>query len=222
MKKEYFPYAGAGIIVMLTLFSGYVQGRLSNRWGPTADMKAAAKRFDQIPRKFGSWEMVDEVPMEDRVTEMLELPENGYLNGKFVNQSTGETIDAFIILGPPGPVSVHTPEICYSSKDYDRSDERVAVKIGSGADAHEMWSITLRSNSVHKDRLRVYYGWGNADRWTAPYSPRFKFGGHGMLFKIQLAALLPPEASGESDDACKRFLEEYLPIITPILFTDAS
>jgi hypothetical protein len=212
-------FGALAVLVGLTLFSGIVQGRLSNRWGPTPDLKEAAKKFDRLPRQFGNWRLVQESDLSDRVADMLQCPPpKGYLSGLWVNDVTGEKVTAFIVLGPPGPISVHTPDICYSSKDYEIVEERAPVQIQTPeGKSHEFWALTLKRKDVHEEHLRAYYAWGNKDAWHAPNSPRFAFGGDGLLYKIQLAADVPGVTPLEDGDTCQRFLQGFIPAVTPTL-----
>lgn len=217
MNNRLLTYVGLCVLLALTLVSGFVQGKLTNRWGRPADLTAAAEQFRQIPTEFGEWQLQKPEKMSDIVVDMLQCA--GYINGSYVNRSTGEVVNAFVILGPPGPISVHTPEVCYSSKNYEISESRSRVKIGDPKTSqNELWAMTLRSNDVSADLLRVYYGWGNAGHWTAPESPRVTYGGDSLLFKIQLAAYLPPDTDLNQQDTCRRFLEAFLPVLNPAIF----
>jgi hypothetical protein len=204
------------VIIGFTLFTGLMHGKLTNRWGVPKDMKEAAARFEKIPSQFGDWRLATQDELPDRVIELLDC--EGHLNATFVNDTTGEIVNMFIVLGPPGPISVHTPEVCYSSKDHTITEDRVAVAIeGPEGTENEFWALTLRSNKVTADIIRVYYGWGNELVWTAPYSPRISFGGESLLYKIQLAAHLPPDTDLETNDSCKNFLEAFVPALNPVL-----
>jgi hypothetical protein len=213
-------YSGVAAVVALTLIAGLVHGKLTNRWGVPADMKEAAGRFDRIPSEYGDWVLESREEMTETVVTTLEC--EGYLNGRFVNRVSGARVNAFIVLGPPGPISVHTPEVCYNSQGKDIREERVRVPI---KDSHsdldnEFWMVTMRSRDVNAEWLRVYYAWGNKDRWTAPESPRVSFGGQSLLFKFQLAINLPPDADASETDTCQQFLKAFMPVVNPILFTE--
>lgn len=221
MKINATSYLVLGALLALTVISGLVQGKLANRWGLPADMTAAAQRFNEIPTSFGPWKLQKAEKMSDQVVEILECA--GYINGSYVNQSTGEVVNAFVILGPPGPISVHTPEVCYSSKNYQITESRSRVKIGDQETSdNEFWAMTLRSSDVNADMQRVYYGWGNAGYWTAPESPRITYGGDPLLFKIQLAAHLPPDTDLSQGDTCSRFLEAFVPVLNDAIFSDSN
>lgn len=211
--KFLLPYQGLVIAIVLTIFSGTIYRYLT---APSADLAEVAKRFNEIPKEFGDWKMDKEEPMTDQVVSTLECA--GYLNGSFINQVTGQRVNAFIVLGPPGPISVHTPEVCYSSKDYDIKETREHTEIGKDGELGTLWSLTMRQTStVSAELLRVYYGWASQDIWTAPESPRFTYGGDPLLFKIQLASYLPPETDLKTNDSCRSFLESFLPHVNRVL-----
>src|SRR5512140_3244808 len=102
------------LVAGLTIFSGYLQGRLRNRWGTPADLVAAAKLLEATPTEFGRWKLEKQTPLSENVARLLECA--GYISGNYVDQATGEVVSVVVLLGPPGPISVHTPEICYSSR----------------------------------------------------------------------------------------------------------
>ena len=127
------------------------------------------------------------------------------------------------MLGPPGPISVHTPEVCYSSRDYDIKEERKRVKIfGTEDKPDEFWGLTMRNKDVNADILRVYFGWANAGHWTAPKEPRITYGGQSKLFKMQLAATLPPDVDLEKNDVCLKFLQAVVPVVNSTLFAEST
>ena len=102
----YWPALALG--VLLTLSSGVLYGKYSQRWGPPADLTGAAAQLEKLPRQLGNWKLAEERPMEDSTVEMLECA--GYVNRRYVNQQSGQTVNLAIIVGPAGPTAVHTPE----------------------------------------------------------------------------------------------------------------
>ena len=59
----------------------------------------------------------------------------------------------------------------------------------------------------------MYYGWSSGSHWEATDKGRFKFAFQPYLYKIQLAANLPTETDLKKEDACRAFLEEFLPVL---------
>ena len=150
--------------------------------------------------------------MDEPTRQILDCA--GYVNRQYVNRRSGETISLAIILGPAGPISVHTPEICYSSRAYSITTPRKQVLFtDQRGRSHAFWALTFRSNNVSADQLCVYYGWTSDGTWRAPESARFEFAGRPMLYKLQIATLSPPTETGqqkESQDACAKFLAALL------------
>lgn len=215
MKRYALPI-GITLATVLTLLSGVIQGRMSNRWGPPPDMLAAAEKLEEIPSRFGNWELEASDKLAPSVEAMLEC--TGYVFRTYVNQETGETVRVAILVGPSGPMSVHTPEICFSSRDYTTLTERSRLSISNdGSPKENFWGLTFRANNLESDVLRVCYGWSTGRRWTAPEDPRFEYAAYPFLYKIQLAASLPPHADLEVRDPCQEFLKDFSPVLQPHL-----
>jgi hypothetical protein len=216
MRKPSRLHAGLGSLIALSLVSGLVQGRLTHRWGPPADLRAAARRFKQIPAAFGAWRLSRTHSIPAPVVAELQCA--GYINGVWEHRLTGEVVRAFVLLGPAGPTAVHTPEVCYSSRDYQTTEPPARISFAADGTKHAFWAMTLRKPDVHADQLRVCYAWSDGGAWEAPAHPRFRYGGASMLYKIQLAAHRPSGTSSEHRDACRDFLEAFVPALERALF----
>lgn len=216
--KRTLPYFALGVAAVLTIVSGAVHGRLSNRWGTPADIPAVADLLTRVPAEFGPWQKESDTRLDARVEEMLECA--GYVNRTYRHSTTQERVHVAILLGPPGPIAVHTPEICYSSQDYTITEKPHPVTIeprGQAAtptaagSAHTLWATTFRSNALDGAALRVYHGWSDGGPWSAPEQPRYTMAGSPYLYKIQLAG--PSSADADTEDVGRQFLEDFLPVL---------
>ena len=205
---KYWLFVVLGIVI--TLSSGIVYGRLSQRWGAAPDLVAAAQHLQTFPTRLGTWELLEEKPMSENATRMLECA--GHIHRDYIDRKTGQTISMFVIVGPPGPTAVHTPEICYSSRAYTRQGERRTTKLTDvNQNPSTFWSVRMRSRSViGGDTLSVYYAWNDGTGWQASESPRFEYGGRPMLYKIQLAGRVADKSENETTSPCHQFLTELL------------
>jgi hypothetical protein len=193
----------------MTLIGGTLYGKYSQRWGPPPDLLAAAHQLEQMPKQLGSWQLAEEMPMQESSLKMLECA--GYVNRRYVNQETGQVVNLSVIVGPPGPTAVHTPEICFSSRAYDQRGTRRSVELAASDDqTDEFWSLDFEAKNVLAEGLRVYFAWSLGDRWEASEDPRYEFAAVPLLFKIQLAAALPPKMGGTESDAGREFLTELV------------
>jgi hypothetical protein len=195
--------------LVLTIVTGVVYGRLSLRWGPPADMVAAGEHLQTLPKEFGDWQMVEEQTLDEPVVRELQCA--GYVTRRYVNRRDGDTVTLFIVLGPPGPISVHAPEVCYSGRDYDTSDRRQEMTLtGSQSRSHSFWGLTLQPKNVTADQLRVYYAWTTDGTWVASTRNRYKFALSPMLFKLQLAGVVLPSEIFGGKDPCRDFLADLV------------
>ena len=96
-------------------------------------MRAAAARLEAFPAILEIGSSNRPLQMSTAVIEMLQCA--GYISRVYVNQLTGENVRVALLLGPPGPIAVHTPEICFSAQDYRQEESRKRVAIGSNKDA---------------------------------------------------------------------------------------
>jgi hypothetical protein len=207
--------AGASALVplaaalLITLTGGALYGRYAQRWGPPVDMVAAADKLEQLPRQFGDWSLVEDLPFDEATRTMLECA--GHVNRRYINRVTGQGVNLAIIVGPPGPTSVHTPEICFSSRAYQQQGNRTRLELEEGAGASDsFWSLDFTTQNVLADGLRVYYAWSRGNAWEASDSPRYKFAAAPFLYKLQLAAPVPAGAGAGGADVGKEFLQEFL------------
>jgi hypothetical protein len=193
----------------MTVATGLVYGHLSQRWGAAPDLVAAGRHLESLPTQIADWELVREEPIQKNVIEILSCA--GFVNRQYVNRRSGDTINIAIMVGPSGPISVHTPEVCYSSRAYSIQEPREFTAIpGEDGSEHSFWRVSFRSNNSYGDQLRVYYAWAAEDTWRASEYPRFEYAGRPILYKLQISSLVAREADAEKDDPCKAFLAEML------------
>ncbi|HXT60353.1 MAG TPA: exosortase-associated EpsI family protein [Pirellulales bacterium] len=225
MFRPYIPWL---IVFALTAVSGAAAGVLGNRWGTPPDLRAAAVRLDRLPADLGEWRLIDESPLDESLVEMLQCI--GSTNRTYHNRRSGETVHMSLIVGPPGPTSVHTPEICFSSQGYHvvAAAERRAYA-GASSEPSAQTESPAATNEFRKTAfapdqgppalLIAYYGWCDGRAWLAPERPRFAFGGLPYLYKMQLAAKIV-RRTDEDGDPCDAFLRELLPELARTGFYD--
>jgi hypothetical protein len=114
-----------------------------------------------------------------------------------------------VVAGPAGPISVHTPEICYSAQNFEIAGERqqVAVQDTDGK-SHQLWQVDATSRDAARPDQRILYGWSRGGTWEAPDGPRFAFAGKAVLYKLQFAG--PLTTATHDVDPCQDFLSQFL------------
>lgn len=219
--KGFSTVLGFVLVVAMTLVSGTIHGRMSRRWGAVPAMLTAGTELEKIPHEFGAWRLQSSEALPEDVKKMLEC--TGSVVRTYVDRKTGQAVDVMVLVGPSGPISAHTPEVCFSSQNYTivESRKRVSIRSPSGPE-NEFWALTFRSNDLAARTLQVYYGWSTDGRWSAPTQPRFRFATSPYLYKIQLSAYRRNGHSTSTNDLCRTFLEDCLPAIEGCLVTPSG
>src|SRR5262249_36917537 len=123
-----------------------------------------------------------------------------------------------VIVGPPGPVAVHTPEICYSSRDFAIKGERRLMTVkDANQQTHSLWELNLKSRAPGGNALRVAYAWSPGGNWEASAHPRFAFGGLPYLYKLQVSVTANDDSKSSGFDPCQDFLSNFLSQLQPRL-----
>jgi hypothetical protein len=208
--KQLLTAISVVIVAGATFVSGIIQGRMSERWGTPVDTVAIGKKLEQIPAQIGDWRIESRGHVDEHVRRVLESA--GDIYHVYVNQKTGEAVKVVVVLGPSGPISVHTPEICYCSRAHTIIDKRKRVRVPvAGGPEEEFWALTFQKNDLNKEISRAYYAWSTGGKWSATEQPRFTFARYPYLYKLQLASQLPPNADLQERDPCLEFLKDFVP-----------
>jgi Protein of unknown function (DUF3485) len=197
------------VLVFGTYSGGWLQRQNSNRWDSAGALRLAGEQLRQpLPNLLGNWRLVGERHFADDVVRALQC--RAYVCRSYTNDQTGDIVSVAVLVGPPGPMSVHTPEICYSSKDYQVTAGRVPTKVDDeSGQQHVLWELKLAADDMNRAPLRVLYGWGTGGPWLATRHPRFTHAGATYLYKIHLAA--PATEVSDNYDPCQDFLRSFLP-----------
>jgi len=215
--KYVIPVLSIAVLLAGTLGAGALHGRMTRRWGMGTEAQSAAERLLMaLPPEVGNWQLRHESPLTAEVLNVLQCP--AHISRVYEHQQTGDVATVAVLLGPPGPISVHTPEICYSSRDFSLSGERrkIGISIPGGAE-HGLWELPLKTNNVHAASLRVLYAWSAGGAWEAARHPRFGYAGLSHLYKLQVAVTAAPVEKSSKFDAGRDFLEGFLAQLQPRL-----
>jgi hypothetical protein len=206
MKPAVF-FWGMAVLAGATLAGGLIHGRVSRRWEGQAAMRQAAENLQALPDRIGPWESVASRALAPRAAAMLQCA--GHVGREYRNRRTGEMAVVMVLLGPAGPISVHTPDVCYTGGPHVIRQQRQQVAVGDQGDA--FWNILFQSTTTDAGFLRVYYAWGSGGLWSAPEDARFAFAGQPYLYKLQVESRLLSPADEKAADSCPTFLKDFLP-----------
>jgi hypothetical protein len=170
-------------------------GWRTDRWGGTADLDDAAARLATLPLSFGDWDgEVIVLPAEQVRTANVA----GITARRYTHRYTRREATILLLCGRPGPVSVHTPDVCYSAVGFTMGSTRVeSLPDGAG----NAWTADFKTSGPQPLTLRIRWAWSLDGNWTASGSPRTDFARARVLYKLYLVhAVAPGEVKADAPE----------------------
>jgi Protein of unknown function (DUF3485) len=211
-----FPVAVATGLIVLT---GWVHGLWTDRWSLSNEPAISAARLDTVPLEVGTWRMRPLPPLSPQDLAIGEI--KGYLSRAAEDQRTRETVELLIVCGRPGPISVHTPDICFGGAGYELLEQsKKPVSQGLKAPA-EFWVGQFRKKGTPPTFVEIYWTWSSNGAWLAPDDPRLRFAGQPRLYKLYIIrSLAGPGREGNSSPV-KELVTALMPELDKRLFSSA-
>ncbi|MCA9178351.1 MAG: exosortase-associated EpsI family protein [Planctomycetales bacterium] len=209
------PIVLGALALTFTVAGAIVHGQVRHRWGLNEELQRRMAALAGIPSQIGVWEIKgNDQELDPAVKTLLEC-DDGYLRRTYANRETGAVVEVFLVVGPAGPIAVHTPAVCYRAGAF-RVGEQTELFVGD----HAINLLSMAKPDVTKYRMHVAYAWRHGETWEVSDSPRFRFAFHPYLYKIQTAAqgVVLPDGS-EDHSVTQSFLEAFLPELERTAFT---
>jgi Protein of unknown function (DUF3485) len=202
----------------LVIVCGAVHGFWSDRWQQPVETAAAAARMDALPLEAGDW---IGAPLE------VKNPQTGGVAGtlyrRYENHRTGDAATVFLVCGRSGPVSIHTPEVCYAADGFVVG-AKSKTPLGDN-DAAFFSADAVKSKAGSETRLRIFWGWNDGKGWTAPDDARFTYVAYRhspVLYKLYVQRDLNGPAQASREEPCQSLLKVLLPELDRTLFAPGS
>jgi hypothetical protein len=178
----------AGFATLFTVGS-IVHGSFTGRWKPLPPIDTYSQRLMHLPAIMGPWVAVD-APLDDP-DSLASAGIQAYFSKSYRNQQTHEQISVLVVCGRPGPISVHTPDICYRSAGYTATNEPSLVDLKTPANKKvRVWSANFLppSSRVGALPLQIQWTWIGEKGIESPANARLAFAFLPALFKIYIVA----------------------------------
>ena len=200
----------ASVVAVAALIgAGLIHGSWTNRWRQSRELERAVAGLEGVPLKAGRWKG-EEFDLDARMIERAGV--DGWRGVRYTDPDTHNSLTVLLVCGRAGPVSVHTPDVCYGGAGYKMlgKPERHTF-----ADGVEFRVVRFRKQGLGETRvLRVFWAWSTqGTRWEAPDVPRLSFGSAPALYKLyvvrELAAPDEPVDEDPAVDLLRRFVSEF-------------
>jgi hypothetical protein len=192
--------------------SAYYHGRFNDQTVDKAALLAeAAERVALLPLKLDDWEGKDRIGVDEEA--MRRGGAARYLARVYQRSGTNESLSVLLLCGKPGPISVHTPEVCTAGVNFSAdSNQR---KWSPAPDSELNWQ-TFTSRIEGQPNLEIAWGWSLNGQWIVPKSPRITFGREPSLYKLYVVRACRGE--GEPSPSMKALLADLIPTIQKTVF----
>lgn len=198
------------VALLIVLAAGAVHGMWTGRWARSQALDERVAALARVPNEFGGWRGED-MKLDGRTIEAAGIA--GYLMRTY-RDPRGEVVQVLIVCGRPGPISVHTPEVCYAGAGYIQTSEAartVPVEASKGM-PDEFWALDFQKpGPTGPDRLRIYYAWSTGSNWVAADNPRVEFAGAPALYKMYLVR---PAPAADRDATLDSFAQAFPAVLS--------
>ena len=194
--------------------SGTVSGMWTHRWTSTTSLDAAAAAATHLPMTLGEWDGQSR-EVDERTLHVAGCA--GIIHRQYVNRRTGDTVAFMLMCGSAGPVSVHTPDVCYLGAGFQEVGTVVRHTVKAPDDAR-FWVRRFQKQGPAPVQLRIFYAWNATGDWQAADKPRWAYAHRPLLYKLYVVRELPRTDEPLEKDPSVAFLQELLPQLKPFLF----
>lgn len=195
---------------VLLVALGLAHGRLTNRWGASPELAAAVERLDRVPFTIGGWRG-QALELDRRQAEIGQLA--GYLVRRYEDPSTGDPVTLMVVCGRPGPIGLHTPDVCYRGIGFAVAGSvgRYAVE-GDGVPVPAEFQAArfVKEEAGVSRSLRVLWSWSGDGKWRTPANPRLAYASRPFLYKLYVIREVTGAEEHAQEDSCLEFIKNLL------------
>ena len=198
------------IVVILLAAYGVAEGVWTGRWSVAPDLAESQDRHSSLPLTVGTWR-AEKMEMDDRTINRAEL--RAYVLRRYIHADNGEVVTVMAVCGKPGPIAVHSPEICYGGTGFVPKGTRVLHKVSADgmSTPAEFWSERYEKKGAVPEYIHIYYGWNPTTGWEAVDNPRMKFASVRALYKIYVVRHLTRPDEPAEENPVPAFLRLLIP-----------
>lgn len=195
-------YAATAAFAVIVVVSGILHGRQTHRWSDPPPLDAFVARLKNVPEKFDDWSGTPTRFMDDLRAHGIEE----YVLIDYYNNRGTEKYQVLIVVGRPGPIASHTPDVCYRGEGFTTNSEPKRTDFTIKEDGpnrgrtYPLFELKLRppNTRVLDYELEVRWAWMPPSKGLmAPESPRVEFADQQALYKVYVIHKKPVSASAQ-------------------------
>jgi Protein of unknown function (DUF3485) len=202
----------------LLITSGAVHGVWTQRWASSAEIDRAVALLPGVTTAVGDWRSEEGEELDSRQAAVGEI--QGSLLRTYTNPRRRAKLTVLVVCGRPGPIAVHTPDVCYSARGYGIAGkkDRQQVQAESMAEPADFeTAVFRRATSSGPDRMRIFWSWYAGGKWQVKGNPRIAFARQPVLYKLYVIRSMTRPNEPLEEDVAQDFLKQFLPALQDCL-----
>ena len=133
------------VATALILVSGTIHGLWTGRWHQSRTMDDAVARVGRVPLTFGDWEGAAGI-LNPKMAAQAEIM--GSFVGEYRNRRDGRRLSVLLVCGRPGPITSHSPEVCFLGAGYEFLSSPAAWRTQYGSPSRPAQFQTARTRKT--------------------------------------------------------------------------
>lgn len=204
---------------LLVTLTALIQGDWSGRWTTSDKLQKAVDQLKKVPTRIGDWEghprELAKTPasLNRRQLEIGEVA--GYVARDYTNRRDGGQVMVLLVCGRPGPIAVHTPDICYEGIGYTAPKPHQPA-VEPAVESAQFTSALFRKPDAPS--LQIFWTWNDGHGWQTPDNPRLTFAPAKALYKLYIVRAVPLGREPLGPQATQQLLQQFLPTLDHTLF----
>lgn len=210
------------VSLALVVAMGVAHGVFSDRWVRSAQLEQALVGLQRVPTTIGDW-VGEDRPLSEEVMKAGGI--DGAIVRRFRNERTGETVTMLIVCGRGGPISVHTPDVCYEGAGYRQLAPEKPQKVDAGDGRVETFNVARfgMPGGLDPTQMEIFWAWStDGVSWQAPENPRMVLARSRALYKMYVVRTFFPKSKEDSAKTIENFLLRTLPELRQTLPSTAN
>jgi hypothetical protein len=195
----------------VVISAGLVHGFWIDRWQISTDLDDAAALLDRVGMDLDPWH-AEAVELDPRAVRVSGA--SRYVMRRYTHRTARTSASVLLMCGRSGPMSVHTPDICYQGSGFEvlGAPARYTVPAGPSSAAAAFWTAKFRKRDAAVPMyLRIYWSWKvPGGTWVAPDSARVTFGRPPALYKLYVIREMPAPDERPENDPSVGLVQRYL------------
>lgn len=210
------------LALALVVAAGIVHGQWTHRWTDSDAIRAAAARLADLPTTLGDWHG-EPLEIAQKLLEVGEIA--GYVARRYEDQVHHDSVTILLVCGRPGPIAVHTPDVCYTGTGFQLVGALDAYTPPTKAPQPRAVFNNALMGTTHSPSpsyLRILWAWSALGAWEAPQNPRVAYAAREVLYKLYVIHEPNGPNALSPQDPGPRFLSTLLPVLERTLFPDSN